>query len=108
MSRHGFSINSWHAKLRDGILMLEQCFSPLGFASCLLFHITSVSHSESHEQQTLLKHAAKLQGSSAVVIVTHRLGFTAEFAPGTATFPVLGECEDVTCFHNTALQADCF
>lgn len=76
--------------------------------SCLFFHIASISHSESHEQQMLLKHAAKLLSSSAVVIVNHRLGFIAEFAPVTATFPVLGECEDVGFFHNTTLQADCF
>lgn len=51
MSEHGFSINSCRVKIRDGTLLLEQCFSPLGFASCLVSHTSLIPLSESHEQQ---------------------------------------------------------
>lgn len=54
MSEHGFSINSCRAKIRDATLLLEQCFSPLGFASCLVSRTSLIPLSESHEQQMLL------------------------------------------------------
>lgn len=53
MSKHGFSINSSHAKIRDGIKVLEWCFSLLGFASCLFSHTSLIPLSESHDKQTL-------------------------------------------------------
>lgn len=88
MSKHGFSINSCHAQIRDGILVLEQYFSPLGFASCLLSHTSLIRLSESHEQQMPLCPCCK----AAWFISRARCGYTdrsstAEFGSGGSRRP---------------------
>ena len=88
MNKHGFSINSCHAKIRDGILVLEKSFSPLGFASCLLSHTSLIPLSESHEQQMLLHTCCK----AAWFISSACCGHTgpssrAEFSSGGSCLP---------------------
>lgn len=88
MSKHGFSINSCNAKIRDGIPVLEQCFSPLGFASCLLSHTSLIPLSESREQQMLLYICCKAAWfiSSACCGCTGPSS-TAEFGSGGSNLP---------------------